>query len=142
MKTTNSNQTSSVSPRPRSKRRGFVTIMLLAFAGLLLPNAHASGADISYWGTQPAGKPAFGQTVLVTGAVYGTPMLAGLRVQLWFSGRHGVRDRTYTVVTNPLGHFSAQMTIPRAWSNRDTWVDVNISCPSIGKLRLFRVRNK
>jgi len=140
MKTTNQTQPSSTSPR--SKRRGLITIMLLAFAGMLLPNAHASGADISYWGTQPAGKPAFGQTVLVTGAVYGTPKLARLRVQLWFSGRHGVRDRTYTVVTNNLGHFSAQMTIPRHWVNYNTWVDVNISCPSIGKQKLFRVRNK
>ena len=102
------------------------------------------GNDIKFYGTQPRGTPAFGQTVLVIGQIFRTDRgrLAQQTVQLWFSGRQGVvRTGTVTVSTDFIGRFNARMTIPR-WERLNTWVDVNINCPSIGVLKLFRVRGR
>jgi hypothetical protein len=108
----------------------------------------ALGNDIAYFGTQPAGTPAFGQTVMVKGMIIRRDRgpIANQMVQLWFSGRHGARDQSYYVRTDKLGRFNVLMTIPSSWRNGirgdKTWVDVNISCISIGVTKLFRVRNK
>jgi hypothetical protein len=103
-----------------------------------------TGNSISFFGTQPTPNPSFGQTVLVSGQIFRTDRgrLAQQTVQLWFSGRQGVvRTGTVTVSTDFIGRFNARMTIPR-WERLNTWVDVNINCPSIGVLKLFRVRGR
>ena len=95
--------------------------------------------NICLFGTQPSGTPAFGQTVLVSGQIFRTDRgpLGGQTVELWFSGRHGIRAGTARVRTDFKGRFNATMTIPR-WVN--TWVDININCPSINVLKLFHVK--
>lgn len=126
----------------------FVLPLLAAVIVSFASRDAAAAGSISYWGTQPAGKPAFGQTVMITGIV--SPPLgtspANLPVQLWFSGRHGVRAATVLARTDRLGRFNVLMTIPHAWRygiyGDPTWVDVTIACPSAGATRLFRVRNK
>ena len=96
------------------------------------------GNNIIFYGTQPSGTPGFGQTVLVSGQIFRTDRgrLDQQTVELWFSGRHGIRAGTARARTDFIGRFNATMTIPR-WVN--TWVDVNINCPSINVLKLFRV---
>jgi len=128
-------------------RRAFLP-MLFAAVMVSVAAKDAAANEISYWGTQPGGKPAFGQTVMVTGIISrddGGPV-ANQSLQLWFSGRHGVRAGTSHVRTDRLGRFNVLMTIPWGWRNGiqgdPTWVDVTIACPSIGVSRLFRVRNK
>jgi len=128
-------------------RRAFLP-MLFAAVMVSVAAKDAAANEISYWGTQPGGKPAFGQTVMVTGIISrddGGPV-ANQSLQLWFSGRHGVRAGTYVARTDRLGRFNVLMTIPWNWRNGiqgdPTWVDVTIACPSIGVSRLFRVRNK
>jgi hypothetical protein len=132
-------------------RRRFVPALLLAtaiIAGSPQAFANSNRNDILYFGTQPAGKPAFGQTVLITGQIVRGDRgpIANQTVILWFSGRHGVQSGTVRVRTDRFGKFAAQMTIPRSWANGingdKTWVDVNISCPAIGVQKLFRVRDK
>jgi hypothetical protein len=130
-------------------RRAFLPMLMAAvMVSFASQDAAAAGNQISYWGTQPAGKPAFGQTVMVTGIISrvdGGPV-ANQSLQLWFSGRHGVRAGTSHVRTDRLGRFNVLMTIPWGWrygiQGDPTWVDVTIACPSIGVSRLFRVRNK
>jgi len=127
-------------------RRKVLGQMAVSAAGILSLSAtnkvfadHSWGNDIHYLGTQPRGTPAFGQTVLVSGQIFRTDrgMLHGQTVELWFSGRHGIRAGTVRVRTDFIGRFNATMTIPR-WVN--TWVDLNINCPSINALKLFRVK--
>jgi hypothetical protein len=130
-------------------RRALLPMVLAAMTISFFGSAStASANDIFYWGTQPGGKPAFGQTVMVTGIVSRDDggRVANVPLQLWFSGRHGVRAGTYTTRTDRLGRYSVLMTIPRYWANGiqgdRTWVDVTVASPSIGVSRLFRVRNK
>jgi len=131
-------------------RRTFIPALLVAVAlACVGKEAVAQGAnDIKYYGTQPGGKPAFGQTVLLSGQIFRTDRgpLANQTVELWFSGRHGARVGSVFVRTDSIGRFNATMTIPRSWINgirgNPTWVDVNINCTSIGVLKLFRVRDK
>jgi len=127
-------------------RRTFIPALLVAVALTCVGNEASAqfGNSISYYGTQPAGKPGWGQTVLVSGQIFRTDRgpLANQTVQLWFSGRGGMQGGTVTAKTDFLGRFNATMTIPSDWKNRNTWVDININCPSIGVLKLFRVRGK
>jgi hypothetical protein len=127
-------------------RRTFLPCLIVAATWAMLGQSAEAffGNDIIYSGTQPAGKPAFGQRIMVSGQIVRTDRgpLANQTVQLWFSGRHGIQDTIYTVKTDRFGKFNALMTIPRSWSNLDTWVDVTFSCTSIGATKLFRVRNK
>ena len=134
-------------PVSRFARRTIMPMLVVAtFSALSVGAASANG--ILYWGTQPAGKPAFGQTVMVTGIISrddGGPV-ANQIVQLWFSGRHGVRAGSYTTRTDRLGRYSVLMTIPWNWrygiQGDPTWVDLNVSCPAIYATKLFRVRDK
>lgn len=128
--------------------RRVILPILFAAAMLSFATQDAAANQISYWGTQPGGKPAFGQTVMVTGIISrddGGPV-ANQSLQLWFSGRHGVRAGTSYVRTDRLGRFNVLMTIPWGWRNGiqgdPTWVDVTVAGQSIGVSRLFRVRNK
>ena len=135
---------------PLIARRTFVSALLVAVALTCVGKEAVaqSGNNILYYGTQPGGKPAFGQTVLLSGQIFRSDRgpLANQTVELWFSGRHGARVGSVFVRTDSIGRFNATMTIPRSWINgirgNPTWVDVNINCKSIGVLRLFRVRDK
>jgi len=130
-------------------RRFAVQALVVGIAmSLAASESFAGCGTITFDGVQPAGKPAFGQTVMLTGRVYdcsGRPA-AGVLVQLWFSGRHGVRAGTHHVFTDAQGRYSAIMTIPRAWvygwGGEKTWVDLNVACPVLGISKLFRVRDK
>ena len=132
-------------------RRGFVTAVCVALT-LTSVASYAIGSDrlntILYFGHQPAGKPAFGQTILITGQIArgDNGSINRQRVQLWFSGRMGIRAGSVFVNTDRFGKFAVNMTIPANWRhgtrNGPTWVDVNISCTSIGVQKLFRVRDK
>jgi len=122
------------------------------FAGIVMSlaasEALAGCGNITFFGTQPGGKPAFGQTVMVSGQVTdcGGRPAAGVDVFLWFSGRHGVQGWRIRVRTDKNGRYTALMTIPRDWAwgiqGDATWVDLNVACPAIGVTKLFRVRNK
>jgi hypothetical protein len=108
----------------------------------------SAGNQISYWGTQPSGKPAFGQTVMVTGTISRDDggSLANMPLQLQLSGRHGVRAGTYLAGTGRRGRYNVLMTVPSVWrygiQGDPTWGDVTVAGPTIGVSRLFRVRNK
>ena len=128
--------------------RRVILPMLFAAVMLSFATQGAAANEISYWGTQPAGKPAFGQTVMVTGIISrddGGPV-ANQTLQLWFSGRHGARAGTYVTRTDRFGRYNVMMTIPRGWyygiQGDPTWVDLTVAGQSIGVSRLFRVRNK
>ena len=127
-------------------RRTFLPCLIVAATWTMLGQSAEAffGNDIIYSGTQPAGKPAFGQRVMVSGQIVRRDRgpLANQQVLLWFSGRRGVTDMVYTVRTDRFGKFNALMTIPSNWRNLDTWVDVTFSSSSIGVTKLFRVRNK
>lgn len=131
-------------------RRTFLPAFL-AVATLLSAGSQAFANNLNrihYFGHQPAGKPAFGQTILITGQITRGDRgpVANQRVELWFSGRTGIRAGSVFTTTDRFGRFAVNMTIPSSWRfgtrNGPTWVDLNVSCPSIGRLQLFRVRDK
>lgn len=130
---------------PMIARRALMPMLLAAMVVSVSANdAMAGGNSIIYGGIQPAAKPAWGQTIMVTGRIIRSDRgpVANQVVELWFSGQHGVRAQSVRVKTDRAGNFSAMMTIPRNWRDFRTWVDINISCPSAGVLRLYRVRNR
>jgi hypothetical protein len=146
------NATVSVTAGAAARGRMSRAIASALLAGIPLSlaasEALAGCGNITFFGTQPGGKPAFGQTVMVSGQVTdcGGRPAAGVDVFLWFSGRHGVQGWRICVRTDKNGRYTALMTIPRDWAwgirGDATWVDLNVACPAIGVTKLFRVRNK
>jgi hypothetical protein len=127
---------------PSIARRAFMPMVVAALAmSFAAQDAMAGCNNIIYGGTQHGGKPGWGQTVMVTGSITRCDRgpVANQQVELWFSTQKGLRAGSVRVRTDRYGRFSAMMTIPSNWRGVK-FVDVNIACPSIRVMKLFRVR--
>jgi len=122
---------------------GLAALACIAFGGLMAaPQAAAAQGQVNLAPIQPA-NPAFGQTAMFRILVSrGNRPVANAKVECWFSGRHGAQTNHWTVRSDRSGWANFTETIPRSWINKDTWVDLNAACPSIGAYGMWRVRGK
>ena len=127
---------------PSIARRAFMPMVVAALVmSFAAQDAMAGCNDIIYGGTQPGGKPGWGQTVMVTGSIVRCDRgpVANQQVELWFSTQEGLRAGSVRIRADRFGRFSAKMTIPSNWRGVK-FVDLNIACYSIGVMKVFRAR--
>ena len=116
-----------------------IALCLFTLTGIM---AMADGAAINLGPIKPA-NPGFGQSAQFSAFVTqkGRPV-KNVRVEFWFSGRHGMRTDSWFLTTNSQGSATFTRTVPRDWITQDTWVDLNGSCDSVAAINLWRVRGK
>lgn len=119
---------------------GAALTTLTAVALSLVPaGAQTPGAALNI---QYSPAPGYGTTSTynVAVSVRGKP-LKGVQIIHWFSGKHSVESQHYTATTNAQGVATFLDAIPRDWKPSGTWVDLDVSCPTVGLQKHWRVRN-
>ena len=109
MKTTNSNQTSSASPRPRSKHRGFILGLLCLLGLLMAPIQSYAGIRAGF----VEAKPMIRTTVVKNGALVefsaklmsGPQPVSGVILDVYILPPGKPKERVGRVTTNTRGGF-------------------------------------